>query len=215
MPHRPATAIPSTADAVIESEQQVWSGRFPLEVVKFRNRRFDGTLSEIRTWELWRRGRAAALVPYDPVADAVVLIEQFRLPARAAGLDPVLVELPAGLCEAGEDPAETIHREMLEEMNLAADHIEKIGGYLLTPGGSDEFCHLYAGRVIAPPADVDGIAGFGGAVAEHEDIRVRVWPAAKAIEAAFAGRFTNIITAIGLFWLAAKRDTLRQTWSTP
>lgn len=215
MSHRPATApIPSAADAVIESQQQVWSGRFPLEVVKFRNRRFDGTLSETRTWELWRRGHAAALVPYDPVADAVVLIEQFRLPALAAGLDPVLVELPAGLCEPGEDPAETIRREMLEEMNLAADHVEPIGGYLLTSGGSDEFCHLYAGRVIAPPADADGIAGLGGAIAEHEDIRIRVWPAARAIEAAFAGRFTNIITAIGLFWLAAKRDTLRQTWST-
>jgi ADP-ribose pyrophosphatase len=144
----------------------------------------------------------------------VVLIEQFRLPALAAGIDPVLVEFPAGLCEPGEDPAETIRREMLEEMNLAADHIEKIGGYLLTSGGSDEFCHLYAGRVIAPPADADGIAGFGGAIAEHEDIRVRVWPAAKAIEAAFAGAFTNMITAIGLFWLAGKRDTLRQTWST-
>src|SRR5690349_19494317 len=113
MSHRPATQITPTADAAIESEQQVWSGRFPLEVVKFRNRRFDGRFSETRTWELWRRGRAAALLPYDPVADAVVLIEQFRLPALAAGLDPVLVELPAGLCEAGEDPAETIHREML------------------------------------------------------------------------------------------------------
>jgi ADP-ribose pyrophosphatase len=214
MSDRLTTPIASTPDVTIESEQRVWSGRFPLEVVKFRNRRFDGAMSETRTWELWRRGRAAALLPYDPVADVVVLIEQFRLPALAAGIDPVLVELPAGLCEDGEDPAATIQREMLEEMNLTADHIEKIGGYILTSGGADEFCHLYAGRVTAPPADMDGIAGYGGEISESEDILVRVWPAAKAIEAAFAGKFTNMITALGLFWLAAKRDELRQSWST-
>jgi ADP-ribose pyrophosphatase len=61
---------------------------------------------------------------------------------------------------------------------------------------------------------MDGIAGYGGEISESEDILVRVWPAAKAIEAAFAGKFTNMITALGLFWLAAKRDELRQSWST-
>jgi ADP-ribose pyrophosphatase len=152
------------------------------------------------------------LLPYDPVADAVVLIEQFRLPALVAGIDPTLVELPAGLCEDNEDPADTIRREMREEMRLEADRVERIGGFLLTAGGADEFCHLYAGRVVAPPADGEGIVGFGGEVSESEDIRVRVWDAGWAIETAFAGYFANSITAIGLFWLAAKRDWLRQKW---
>nr|WP_294506906.1 NUDIX domain-containing protein [uncultured Rhodopila sp.] len=214
MTQRPTPPIVSSPDVTIESEQRVWSGRFPVDIVKFRNRRFDGAMSATRTWELFRRGQASALVPYDPVADAVVLIEQFRLPALAAGIDPVLVELPAGLCEAAEDPVVTIQREMLEEMNLSADRIEKIGAFLLTPGGADEYCHLYAGRVVAPPAGVDGIAGHYGEISENEDIRVRVWPAAKAIEAAFAGEFTNIVTSLGLFWLAAKRDVLRETWRT-
>ena len=81
-------------------------------------------MSDTRTWEVWRRGQAAALLPYDPIADAVVLIEQFRFPALAAGVEPTLVELPAGLCEDNEDPADTIRREMREEMNLDADRIE-------------------------------------------------------------------------------------------
>ena len=42
MTQRPAPPIASTPDAVIESEQRVWSGRFPVDIVKFRNRRFDG-----------------------------------------------------------------------------------------------------------------------------------------------------------------------------
>jgi ADP-ribose pyrophosphatase len=204
--------IPPNPDVVIESEKRVWSGRFPLDVIQFRHRRFDGALSNTRTWELWRRGHAAALLPYDPVADALVLIEQFRFPALAAGVDPTLVELPAGLCEDNEDPAETIRREMQEEMNLAADRVERIGGFMLSAGGADEFCHLFAGRVTAPPADPEGMAGYGGEASENEDIRVRVWPADKAIAAAFAGDFTNSITAIALFWLATKRDWLRQQW---
>lgn len=215
MPERTIPPLPARPNVVVESQQRVWSGRFPLDVVKFRHRRFDGAMSGVRTWEVLRRGQASALLPYDPVADAVVLIEQFRFPALAAGVDPTLVELPAGLCEDNEDPADTIRREMLEEMSLAADRIERIGGFLLTAGGADEFCHLYAGRVAAPAADGEGIAGHGGETSENEDIRVRVWSADDAIEAAFAGLFTNSITAIGLFWLASKRDWLRQKWMLP
>lgn len=205
--------LPPHRDVEIVGQTRVWSGRFPLDQVKFRHRRFDGTMSDTRTWELWRRGPAAALLPYDPRTDQVVLIEQFRLPALAAGTDPLLVELPAGLCEPDEDPAETIKREMHEEMALDADRTEKIGAFLLTAGGADEFCHLYAGRVAAPPHDADGLAGLGGEATEAEDIRTRVWAADQAIKAALTGRFTNSVTALALFWLASQRDRLRQTWS--
>jgi ADP-ribose pyrophosphatase len=51
-------------------------------------------------------------------------------------------------------------------------------------------------------------------VDEHEDIRVRVWPADRAIAAALAGQLTNSVTAIGLLWLAAQRDALRKEWMT-
>jgi ADP-ribose pyrophosphatase len=214
IPRRPKP-IPHHPDVAIEAEKRVWSGRFPLDVVKFRHRRFDGTMSDTRTWELWRRGRAAALLPYDPIADAVVLIEQFRFPALVAGIEPTLVELPAGLCEDNEDPADTIRREMREEMRLDANRTEPIGTFLLTAGGSDEYCFLYAGRVVAPAADGEGIAGFGGETSESEDIRIRVWDANDAIQAAFAGCFTNSITAIALFWLASRRDWLRHRWMTP
>ena len=131
------------------------------------------------------------MLPYDPDTDQVVLIEQYRLPALAAGIDPVLVELPAGLCDAGETPEQTARREMLEEMALPVTTLLPIGDFLLTPGGADELCALYLGRVVAPPADADGIVGHAGLAAEHEDIRTRVWPAARAIEAALAGRFAN------------------------
>ena len=205
--------LPAYPGLTLESEETVWNGRFPLQVIHFRHRRFDGTRSASRRWELWRRGRAAAMLPYDPVADTVVLIEQFRLPALAAGLDPVLVELPAGLCDPGETPEQTIAREMREEIGLDASRTERIGRFILTPGGSDECCHLFVGCVAAPPADAEGLAGTAGLAAEHEDIRVRVHPAARAIEAALAGAYANSVTVIALLWLAARRDRLRRQWT--
>jgi ADP-ribose pyrophosphatase len=215
MPARTPHPIPARSDVVIDSQERAWSGRFALDLIRFRHRRFDGTMSEARTWELWRRGRAVALVPYDPVTDNVVLIEQFRLPALAAGIDPVMVELPAGLIEDGEDPEPAMHRELHEEMRMEADRLQRIGSYLLSSGSSDELLDLYVGRVRAPDAGPDGIAGHAGAEAEGEDIRIRVWPAERAIELALNGAIPNSVTAIGLLWLAAKRDFLRKQWSNP
>ncbi len=214
MPPRTVPSLPVHPDVEICSEQRVWNGRFPLDVVRFRHRRFDGVRSGVKTWEVWRRGRAAAVLPYDPVADVVVLIEQFRLPALAAGLDPVLVELPAGLCDDGETPEATARRETVEEMGLTVGAMRHIGGFLLTAGGSDEVCELFAGRVVAPSVAGDGIAGHAGMVSEQEDIRIRVWPAGEAIETALAGRMPNSVAAIGLLWLAARREALRKEWIT-
>ena len=213
MPPRTPRPIPAHPDVVIESEQRPWSGRFAVDVFRFRHRRFDGAMSEPRSWELWRRGRAVAMIPYDPVTDSVVLIEQFRFPAHAAGLDPVLVELPAGLLEDGEEPEAAMRRELHEEMRMEAGEMERIGVYILTAGGSDETLELYVGRVTAPPHGPDGIVGHAGAEDEGEDIRTRVWPADKAIDLALAGQTPNSITTIGLLWLAAKRGELRKKWS--
>ncbi len=213
MPPRTHPLIGSHPDLLLLSNTRVWNGRFPLDVVRFRHRRFDGAQSGEKTWEVWRRGRAAAVLPYDPIADAVVLIEQFRLPALAAGLDPVLVEFPAGLCDDGEPAETTARRETREEMDLEVGDLRQIANILLSPGGADETCALYAGRVSAPSVDADGIAGHAGMADEHEDIRVRVWPADRAIAAALAGNITNSVTLIGLLWLAIERPTLRKEWT--
>ena len=213
MSTRTFPTLPPHPDVEICSERRVWNGRFPLDVVRFRHRRFDNAQSGQKTWEVWRRGRAAAVLPYDPVADVVVLIEQFRLPALAAGLDPVMVELPAGLCDDGEAPEATARRETVEEMGLEVGTLQRIGGFMLSPGGADELCELYVGRVHAPQADADGIAGHAGMAAEHEDIRVRVWPASRAIEAVLAGGIDNSVAAIGLLWLAVRHAALREEWS--
>ena len=212
MNRSPPPSLPAHPDIDVLAEERVWDGRFPLDQIRFRHRRFDGGLSDIRTWELWRRGRAAAMLPYDPVKDVAVLIEQFRLPALAAGLDPILTELPAGLCDRDESPEVTIRREVREEMGLCAGRLVKISDVLLTPGGSDELCALFVGEIAAPAADSSGICGHAGLRAENEDIRLRVWPAQHAIEAALDGRIANSVAATALLWFAARREQLRLAW---
>ncbi len=210
----PTLTIPEYDGCVVESIDTVWNGRFPLQRVVFRNRRFDGKLSGPRTWELWRRGAAAAVLPYDPVTDQVVVIQQFRLPALAAGQDPIMVELAAGLAESGEAPETVALREAQEEMRLTVDRLHRIGSFVLTPGGADETCTLFAARVTVPPTGPDGLIGYGGLASEQEDILVRAMPASLAIAAAIAGSYPNSVTTIGLLWLAAQRDWLRREWAT-
>jgi ADP-ribose pyrophosphatase len=204
--------LPSSPDVIVESDETVWDGRFPLHVIKFRQRRFDGAFSGVRTWEMLRRGRAAAVLPYDPVADLVVVIEQFRLPAFAAGLNPVMVELAAGLVDGDETPEATILRESREEMGLEVDSLEKIGDFLLTPGGCDELCSLFAGRVRLGEIGADGVLGSGGLASEQEDILVRALPADEVIEKALAGAYPNSVASLGLLWFAARREYLRAKW---
>lgn len=201
--------LPHHPDVTVLSEQTVWSGRFRVDVIQFRHRRFDGALSGVRTWEVFRRGPAAAVLPYDPVRNRVAIIEQFRLPALAANLAPVMIEIPAGLCDDDEDPAVTARREVTEETGLALGAMHQVGQFLLTPGGSDEKCTLFMGQADLP----DRAPSVSGLAAEMEDIRLRIMDADDAIAQAVAGAYPNSVTAIAMLWLAARRDWLRQEWA--
>lgn len=194
------------------STERVWDGHTKLDVVRYTSPRFDGAPSAVRTWEVWRRGHAVGLLPYDPVTDQLVMIEQFRYPAMLAGVDPLLLEIPCGFVDGEEQPDQAARREMQEETGLQAGLMERIGRFVLSAGGSDESATLYAGRIVAPPADSNGIIGYGGLASENEDIRVRLMPAATAIDLALAGGCPNAITSLALLWFASRHDWLRNTW---
>lgn len=209
--HEPTKTIQDSGVTTL-STRRVWDGHTKLDVVRYTNTRFDGAKSAERSWEVWRRGHAVGLLPYDPATDQLVMIEQFRYPAMLAGVDPVLLEVPCGFIDGDETPEHAAGREMQEETGLHVDRMERMGRFVLSAGGSDESVTLYAGRITAPPADADGIVGYGGLASENEDIRIRLVPAATAIALALGGGCPNAITSLALLWFASRRDWLRNTW---
>jgi ADP-ribose pyrophosphatase len=206
--HRLAPPIAPTPGLAVEADEIAFADRFAMQRVRFRYTRFDGSLSGPLTWELWRRGRGVLVLPYDPARDAVALIEQFRLPAHAAGLAPVQTELPAGLLSPEEDPAEAGIRELREETGLDAAGIESIGRFLLMPGGCDEVLHCFCARVALD----DAAGSTHGLDHENEETRVLVVPAEEAFAMVAANRVDGAPTALALLWLQLNRARLRAEW---
>jgi ADP-ribose pyrophosphatase len=205
-----APPIPAHPGLDVRADEVVWDGRFPVQRVRFTYQRFDGSRSAELTWELWRRGRGVAMLPYDPAADAVALIEQFRLPALAAGLPGIMTECPAGLLEPGEDPETAGRRELLEETGLRPERVEPIGRFMLMQGGCDERMFLYAARVTLPKAADTRTHGL---VHEGEDIRVLILPVEEAFALLDQNRIENATAGLCLWWLRHHRARLRQEWA--
>ncbi len=182
-------------------------GYFQVDLYNLRHRRFDGAWSEVMSREVFERGHAAAVLPYDPMRDAVVLIEQFRVGALAAGMEPWLTEIVAGIIEPGEDPADVVRREAVEEAGCEIQNLESIGKILMSPGGCSETLTLYCGRV-----DAGDVGGLHGLAHEHEDIRAFAIAAEEALAKLAAGDYVNAALVMALQWLALNRETLRRKW---
>ncbi|MFC7734414.1 NUDIX domain-containing protein [Roseomonas sp. GCM10028921] len=211
LPRRPVKAPPIPPHPLYEPEtdEVVWNGRYPVQRVRFRFRKRDGSLSGPLTWELLRRGQGTVILPWDPVTDRIALIEQFRLPALAAGEEPRVTELPAGLVDPGEDPRETARRELEEETGLLASRIEAIGTYMLAQGSCDERVHFHIARV-----SLEGARNrTGGLASEGEETIVRVVDAAEAFAMVAVNRIRNAPTALALLWFQVNHARLKKEWT--
>src|SRR5215813_6542903 len=88
---------------LLERSEQ-YRGYFRIVRYRFRHELFGGGWSgEVRR-EVFERGHAVGVLPYDPERDTVVMIEQFRIGAAAAGMPMWQMEVIAGIIDAGETP---------------------------------------------------------------------------------------------------------------
>ena len=191
----------------IIERQTPFQGYFRIEKYKLRHRCFDGGWTQPVWRELFERGHAAAVLPYDPLRDAVILQEQFRVGALEAPGGPWQLEIVAGIIDAGESVEEVARREALEEAGLTLGELHHILDYLVSPGGTTETVALFVGR-----ADSSTAGGVFGLAEEAEDIRVSVLPFEQAM-AEMQERPINAATiVIAMQWLALNRDMLRRLW---
>ena len=201
-------------DFEITEQESCFKGFFKLDRFHFKHKRFDGSWSRSVDREIFIRGDATCVLPYDPVECCVVLVEQFRIgavPLECGAVEseasPWLIELVAGINETGENPEDVARREAVEEADLELGELMPICRYLASPGGSTEKVHLYCAHV-----DSLGVGGVFGLAEEDEDIRVHVVPFDDAMLMIESGQINNAAAIIALQWLALNRSRVDQAW---
>jgi ADP-ribose pyrophosphatase len=203
---KPNTSF-SKADVNIIKKETLYEGFFKLNRYHFTHSLFEGGQSDIVKREVFERGHAVAVLPYDPIRDEFVLLEQFRFPALETNEQPWLIEVVAGIIEEGEDLEDVCHREAEEEAGLTLTHLSKINSYLASPGACTERIHVYLAQV-----DANTASGIHGLDSEAEDIKVLRVPYLTAVEWLENGKIDNSTAIIAIQWLMLHKQKVLRDW---
>jgi len=87
--------------------------------------------------EIVEHGESVAIVALDSEGEALLVRQYRKAPER------VLLEVPAGGVNRGEEPLHCAQRELQEETGFRAGKMERIGGFYASPGYCTEFLHLF------------------------------------------------------------------------
>jgi nudix-type nucleoside diphosphatase (YffH/AdpP family) len=147
-----------------------------LRKTTFEHRRRDGRL-QVVSRETYDRGNGVALLLFNAARGTVILIRQFRFPVFVNGCpDGLLIEACAGQLD-GNDPAEAMRREAMEETGYAVRAPRKVFEAYMSPGSITEKLHFF----VAAVDDADRRNAGGGDEHEGEDIEVLELPLAEAL----------------------------------
>ena len=196
-------------DGKIEVLDKEWLSQGFMKLAKYtvQHERFDGGTIGPFTREIVVRRPAVGVLPYDPVADKILLIEQFRLAAHLAGMPAWQREVIAGISDREESSEALARREAIEEANCNVTDLIEMIRFLPSPGMTNEVLILYCGRM-----ESGQLAGVHGLATEHEDIRSTLFDG-KEIPALLAhGTTGNGPLIIALHWMQANRERLRKLW---
>ena len=195
------------ADVELERRETSYSGYFAVDTLTLRHRLFAGGWSSPMRRELFQRGDAVGVLPWNPGTDEVVLIEQFRVGALRGADNPWMLELIAGIVEPGESDPEVAHREAEEEAGCELHRLEPIATFYPSAGACSEQIRLFIGETTG--ADHGAVKGLA---AEHEDILVHQMARTEALAMLDRGEINNGHTLIALQWLALHGERLRKDW---
>jgi len=191
----------------IIDKEILYSGFFRMEKYRFKHTLYAGGWSPEISRELFVRGSCVAVLLYDPHADKVILIEQFRAGAILQPDRSWLIEIVAGAIEDGETATEVAYRESLEEAGCEIQELFVINEFYTTPGGASERITLFCGKV-----DSTHIGGIHGLDHEDEDILVRVVDFDEAYQMVESNEIESAISIIAIQWLALNKQKLKNKW---
>lgn len=184
-----------------------YQGFFKMNEYSLQHKLFSGEQSQLFTREVFERGDAVVVMPYDAKQDKVLLIEQFRPGALRGDDSPWLLEFIAGMFDENETPIEVAIREAKEETNLTLcpNDLVPMMQYLSSPGGMSERIHLYLAHFNS---DLVTDGAIHGLPEENEDILLHIVSRTQALALLTDGKITNAATIIGLQWLALNYQSL-------
>ena len=196
--------------ALSYAKRVVYKGFFSVEEHDLSYRKFNNQQSSILTRSALISSDAVIVLPYDPVNDRILLIEQFRAGPYVKGDEnPWVLEPIAGLIDAGETPESAGIREAQEEAHLEIKRLELVARSYPSPGISTEFFHQYIGIVEL----LDRSNLIAGLSSENEDIRSHIFEYEQFFEMIESGKVkVGPLILLGL-WLSKNRNRLRKKYA--
>jgi nudix-type nucleoside diphosphatase (YffH/AdpP family) len=187
----------TVSDRIRIKDERVLSKNYgTLKSTTFEWRRNDGKWQTM-TRDVFDRGNAAAILPYNLNRRMVVLTRQFRLPTYVNGYDDLLIEAVAGLLDNAA-PEDRIRAEAEEEIGYRLHHVHKLFDAFMSPGAVTEKIHFF----VAAYEPEMRVGSGGGLAGEGEDIEVLELPFQEALAMVDDGRIVDAKTIILLQYAA-------------
>jgi nudix-type nucleoside diphosphatase (YffH/AdpP family) len=200
------------SDLRVEARREPYAHFFAVEEYDMTWRRFDGSFGPVVTRAAFISGDAVTVLPYDPVRDRVLLVEQFRAGPFARGdRQPWSLEAIAGRIDPGEAPQDAARREAHEEAGLHLADLIPVGSYYPSPGAKTEYLYSYVALTDLP----DGAAIIGGEASEAEDIRGHLVDFEALMDLVASGESDNGPLILTALWLQRERGRLRAGSAAP
>jgi len=194
-----------TRDVVVQDHKRPYLNYFGMDEIRLQHRQYDGSMGPVLNRSALMQGSAVIVLPYDPVRDMVLLVEQFRTPVFLIDdPNPWMWEPVAGMIDPGETPQEAARREAMEEAHVDLSALECAGGAYSSSGSSTEYVHLYVGL-----AELTKTVTGAGVCTEGEDIRSKIVPYDQFVQQLDANEFKDLPLLSLAHWLVRHRDRLR------
>jgi len=179
----------------IINKKNLYSGFFGLNKYKFIHEKHNGDWTDTVEREIFSGAHVSSLLPYDPVKEEIILIQQFRAGILSRYDEDYLYEIVAGIIDGDEKPQETAKRECFEETGCKVKKIIPIQAYFPAPGSSESYYHLFLGEINS--FDGERIKGLES---ENEDILVKSFKINDVRNMLKKKKIKNGLTLIAIQW---------------
>ncbi len=186
----------------IEDLKREYLGFFALNQVDLKYPFFDNSTSGLKSRTILMGSEASLILPYDPILDKVLLVEQFRIgPFCRGDKAPWVYEPVAGMIEFGEKPEDAAKREVFEEAGIQVTNLVKINSGYPNPGEATTYFYNYIGIVDLS----DYSPGIYGVRDEGEDIRTHVIDFTEVLSWSISNKLRVLPLTTMVLWLALNK----------